>query len=140
MYLPPWVHNHRNDSCLGIFDWYSCPQQTHLLFIHGVLAANTHNHLLEWHVALLQVGEPVPSGNGCQGNKCSLQQPCKSCTTIAINRPSSVTSISYWCGGFVLFYFLMLLFFKKPKYIQLSRTWRFASLYRCYLYLFQHYI
>lgn len=72
MYLQPWVHNHRKDSCLGIFDWDSCPQQTHLMFIHGVLAADTHNHLLGWHVAWLQVGEPVSLGNGGQVNNCSL--------------------------------------------------------------------
>ena len=41
------------------------------MFIHGLLAANTHSHLLGWHVAYLQVGEPVLLGSGCQVNKCS---------------------------------------------------------------------
>lgn len=68
------------------------------MFIHGLLAADTHCHLLGWHVACLQVGEPVLLGNGCQVNECSVGQLCKSCSEIAISRPSCVTSISYLCG------------------------------------------
>lgn len=47
--LQPWVHNLRKDSCSEDFDWDSCPKQTHLMFIHGLLAANIticHNGML----------------------------------------------------------------------------------------------
>lgn len=57
-------------AVLGIFYWVSYPQKTHLIFIHGLLAANSHNHLLRWHVVCFKVGESVPLGNGCQVNQC----------------------------------------------------------------------
>lgn len=62
------------------------------MFIHGLLAAETHCHLLRWHVACLQVGEAVLLGNGCQLNECSVGQFCKSCSEIAVSRPSCVTA------------------------------------------------
>lgn len=68
------------------------------MFIHGLLAADTHCHLLGWHVACLQVGEPVLLRNRCQVNECSVGQLYKSCSEIALSRPSCGTNISYLCG------------------------------------------
>lgn len=62
----PLNHRHVNlriDSCLDVSDWDSCPQQTHLILLHGRLAGRPRVHMLGWHCACSLLGRAVPSGD-----------------------------------------------------------------------------
>lgn len=84
------------ENNFNIHSLESCPSQTHLMFIHGLLAAAAGDHLLRWLCAWSNGGMPVSLGHGVDA-----KQNAPGFTSITLNSKHMLILIPIltllWC-------------------------------------------